>query len=95
MAKLKNWKPEDWSGDVIKRRGYKDRKEYEENQKAAYLKRQKAIARFEYDVKRFYKRFREIPELFFPKKQKVLCLGVRTGAEILAFNKIGCDAQGS
>jgi len=92
MAEIKDWKPEDWGEGVIVKRPYHDRREYVENQKAAVAKQQKALGRFSQDVKRFAKNFAELP--FLLEKKKVLCLGVRTGAEVMAMRKLGNKAFG-
>src|SRR5690606_8715365 len=62
-----------------------------EHQKAAAAKRHKAIRRFDADVERFRKNFAEIAWL---REKKVLCLGCRTGAEVMALRELGNKAFG-
>jgi len=93
MAKLKNWTPEQWKGDAVKRRPYADRRDYIENQRGAFQKRQKAIRRFDEDVDRFQKNFGEIP-LLCGERLHILCLGARTGAEVMAMRNLDNLAYG-
>lgn len=92
LAKLKNWNPDDWKGEVIKQRPYPNRREYEENQKAAFVKRQKAIRRFDEDVKRFKANFETLEPLIVNRNS--LCLGARSGAEVKAMRMFANRAIG-
>ena len=80
----------------MQQREYDDYEQYIKHQKekTSNMKlRQKLEARFDADIIRFKKHF-DVLSKYAPACIKILCLGARTGAEVVAARQDGFDALG-
>ena len=95
MAKLVNWKPDEWKGKAVKYKSYESYDQYLEHQKHGMKHKGESVifGRFNRDVERFKGNFKELDWLLKDKK-KAICLGARSGAEVKALRDLGIDAIG-
>ena len=93
MAKLNEWKPDDWEGKNLKKKEYKSYDEYVEHQKDGIKSKGEHVifGRFGRDVDRFKNNFKLLD---FLKDKNCLCLGARSGAEVKALIDLGNKAIG-
>ena len=94
MAKLQDWQPDDWRGEKLKQRTYKNYAEYKEHQSEAFRKKYAPImARFDKDTERFKSNFEDV-WLLTKDPLRCLCIGARSGAEVKALIDLGHNAIG-